>query len=367
MRFGGVCCCCRILHDDFNRDASGDLGDNWTEAAGVWSISSIRLVAQGTSSTKLAICDVDHPLGECAVVGQITISAGSDGCKGGLITNYTDANNYCYALVTFNTWGTDDELELYSVTGGGSPVLEAGPVDISNSGGHTLKVCHANNILTAECEGERISAQVDGSADQVGVIAIPVTPNAMSFDDFTFWRHQNEHLQRCPECKHETEETCCSESNDFYVVDLGAGGLTDTIYTACGFCDDIAGEFLVERNQQPAGSECRWTYDGNLTQCDCDDSDGDCDEPGYPGTVDIEIELTRYASGDGCKWRVIVAVAWNCSPNGVDPCGGPTATYHSAEVTTDDQDDVPITLTRTTSSTTRCGGSWPATITVESP
>jgi hypothetical protein len=365
MRFGGVCCCCRVLNDDFDRDNSTDLGNNWTEASGDWSILSNGL-KNAASSGGIALCDSPHPMGECEVVARVTWTGGSLAAEGGLVTNYVDANNYSYAVITRKAPGVGDTLEIYNVVGGAAATLEAGPLDIDDPATPTLTVCHANNILTAEVNGYRLSAQVDGTGDQVGVWSEPAGAQSNTFDNFTFWRHQNEHLKRCPECKHVTEDACCTESEDFYVVDLGAGGLTDTIYTACSFCDDIAGEFLVERAPS-GGNDCIWEYSGNLTQCDCDNSDEDCDEPGYPGTVDIDIEVTRYVSGDGCKWRVTVAATWNCSPNGIDPCGGPSATYHSAEVTTDDQDDLPVTLTLSASSTTRCGGAWPATIIVETP
>ena len=73
MRFGGSCCCCRILHDEFTRANSSDLGNNWTEASGAWSILS-NYVQE--SSGGILVCDLPHPLGECSVVARVTWTGG---------------------------------------------------------------------------------------------------------------------------------------------------------------------------------------------------------------------------------------------------------------------------------------------------
>jgi len=255
--YGGPCCCCRIFHDDFNRDNSPGLGNNWTEALGVWSIASNQLVAAGTSSEKHAICDVAHPGDTCSCVVQITITSTGTGAgvSAGLITNYVDEDNYSYALVSFSAPGTDDQLSLYNVVGGAAATLEAGPVDIANSGGHTLKVCHNDGMMVAECEGEQLAAAISGSGDQVGVLAVPVGPNVMAFDDFTFWRHKTDAFPDCPECSSD-DCTYCEDGETSPVFKVVFGGTISGNACSQADCDGVLGTYILKQS-----SACEWKTD----------------------------------------------------------------------------------------------------------
>src|SRR5678815_3898885 len=87
---------CPCFTDDFNRADSTNLGSDWTETSGSWSISSNRLTLSSPSNGDNAQITPFTPLpptaGSCSRI-QCTLSGSSGGDKPGVLVRYTDASN----------------------------------------------------------------------------------------------------------------------------------------------------------------------------------------------------------------------------------------------------------------------------------
>ena len=83
--------------DNFNRVNSTNIGGNWTEAAGDWSISSNQLYIDQQTTFQIAVYtaggNVSNPTVECSMVMHNTYT----NVNGFLIFGYSDVNNYYYA------------------------------------------------------------------------------------------------------------------------------------------------------------------------------------------------------------------------------------------------------------------------------
>lgn len=133
-----------------------------------------------------------------------------------------------------------------------------------------------------------------------------------------------------------------------YVLDFGAGGLTDD---ECGFCDEIAGEIELT-----AAASCLWVYSDPVT---CNPPSFDCN----PSSLEYHLSLVDDGGG-GCKWRATINLLALQDP--ADSCGELFAVYESASIASDeDCQTVPATLNLVASGNSYCGGSWPDPITLE--
>ncbi len=166
----------------------------------------------------------------------------------------------------------------------------------------------------------------------------------------------------CGECL-----DCCDDRLTEYVVDLGAGGLTND---HCDNCAAIAGEFTVAWED---ADTCFWMYG----------ADDWCDGcvfthnlwPSGGGRLDLVIVLRLL---NGCKWQVTVQL----TGTGVDPpsqddldefCEGQgfrqltQAVYEGPGGVTDcDAAALPVTLTKVSEWWGgECNGTLPATIQLE--
>jgi len=107
-----LCCCsCLIFADDFNRTDSPYLGDDWVEAAGVWSIASNTLEEDGTADAK-AICQVRTTTEEQSI--SVELANRQDEVAYGIIANYKDGTHYFHCEVEWDGLGFV-EIRLYDV------------------------------------------------------------------------------------------------------------------------------------------------------------------------------------------------------------------------------------------------------------
>ena len=159
---------------------------------------------------------------------------------------------------------------------------------------------------------------------------------------------------------------CCDDEAEDYVVDLGAGGLTDD---ECDNCEAIAGEFTVSKITFD-GDDCHWRYseeewcDGCVLNHDL----GDC-EP-LRLTVNLWLKVDDVGR---CYWEAMVSFGSGCvdppEPDDLDTfCGGGaggSAIYESAHDIADCS-TLPITLTKQSEEWfANCSGSLPSTVALE--
>jgi hypothetical protein len=190
----------------------------------------------------------------------------------------------------------------------------------------------------------------------------------------------------CPECECTTATAepcpCCDIAPAAaYVVDLGAGGWTDS---QCNDCDDIDGAFVVD-----ALSACGWSYARSYTLQERVD-EVYCDDMTQCG-IDVGILVGGVApyscsatkgwgvnlainniDGDGCRWRATVHYSSGGCSGTAFPQPTPSSCIHSqviyeSDVITDsDCYDMPVTLTKVFEDARgTCTGAMPETIEVD--
>lgn len=158
--FGCATCCeppisCDPLTDNFNRANSTNLGVDWTEVAGDWSIASNVLTTSSTAA--VAIFNQTAGLTTGTVSCIIPQSAGSLTRKLRLIGAYTDIDNYIFVEFDYNTTSVIACLfglsaaGLYQRVGGVETLLcgsEIAPPDV-RTGPMTVTLCWNGTSATA--------------------------------------------------------------------------------------------------------------------------------------------------------------------------------------------------------------------------
>lgn len=159
FKFAPQCCCelCqRTFVDKFTRDDSTDIGSDWTEVSGDWSIDTNKLsttaagvvVANVNDDSKYAVlCFVDMP---------------TDGDEVRVIVGRANANNYCYAQVK-RTATNKARLKTFQVSGGTHTQLDDYALDVGWNAGNTtptllVKVCWIGSQ-------KRIAAELHSTSD----------------------------------------------------------------------------------------------------------------------------------------------------------------------------------------------------------
>jgi len=165
--------------------------------------------------------------------------------------------------------------------------------------------------------------------------------------------------------------TCCSDARDEYVIDFGAGGLTDD---NCGFCDQIAGEFTVQFDDSFIWV-CAWSYlEEDACDNDCYGSQGCGDDQQLTFLILLHLEGIPFTTK--CKWVLEVSLTADGPDPDCDCCSGGAAEFQSAEFEKGTCKGQPISLTKQWENFdcdgssmgtifAACGGSLPGTITLK--
>lgn len=184
-------CCvsgpCIIVTDDFERADDTDLGADWDERSGDWSIDTNRLKEAGTSGA-MVICTTPNPLGERSYVQIYVYPNGGE--KYRIILNYLNDGSYQYVEVECGA--SDIVLTAGGQTrtyAGASPAWD-GTVEYVMSGGITdghLWVAFAGNIpLQTYCVWDaNISLTAGGNKVGIGNGGTV----ELFVDIFVFWKH----------------------------------------------------------------------------------------------------------------------------------------------------------------------------------
>lgn len=205
--------------------------------------------------------------------------------------------------------------------------------------------------VTVDCARE-FSAEAPGEGKKAMVLSGAGEWSVASLD---YSYHLSASKPSCPSCACTTDspESCVCCDVDYppameYVIDLGVGGWTDDI---CGFCDTVAGEYLLT-----ADRSCGWSY---VEEAECPaNAGGLC----YPRVLEFNLRLE--SDGESCKWVFVLWTAAVCSPDQSILSG--IAVYESAALaTSQDCQLLPVTLSKTIDVNEVCGGNLPATITLE--
>lgn len=185
------CCCgdCTQFSDNFNRANSSDIGSDWSEESGNWSISSNKLVAAAAGA--IATTQVSLTLPYVIFVTARATSA-SDEAK--VIWNYVDTDNYTYLHVTFDS---SSRWRIFKRVAGVETSLDF--VNVSDANVDTdlfIAVCVkssstivAFSLSSSESSYETILATGRDTAQTECGLGVTTQAGSITFDDFRVDHH----------------------------------------------------------------------------------------------------------------------------------------------------------------------------------
>lgn len=243
-RFASIPCCCAeevecvLLSDDFERADSSDIGSNWTETAGSWSIASGNLATSSGTAFAKALATLPANNG---VHIAVTVSGSSSGDRARVIVNYADSSNFTYAEIKF---GTGSYIRLCERVAGTNSVLKAIYPSLSTGTDYDIIICYSGMVLSAEYSTFKVFADVtlDGGDFGVGTGTMFGTVN---FDSFV----ANQIHADCETCP--TPEPPCVRPDEFDLTIPTCGWLDQD----CDQCDELATTFRLKHQ----GGNL-WTY-----------------------------------------------------------------------------------------------------------
>ena len=166
------CCCdpaCEVADDAFGRSNSSDITTGsscgWTEVSGAWEIAANALKITGTT-TGIATCDTPAP--NAKVLVTLTLTKPASAVRQGVVFNYTDANNYWEAGVSWETSFGSPNYKVYIGRKVGGTYADLDSEGIASLTGTTfaLNVCH---------DGERVTATLHQSTTLKGICTYEVS------------------------------------------------------------------------------------------------------------------------------------------------------------------------------------------------
>ena len=228
--------------------------------------------------------------------------------------------------------------------------------------GFTLTVCYDGAVLTAT--GGPLTAARGSSVVEEGIYA--GRAGTATFTSFQFQKHYaaGDDAQ-CPNCPEPPADcSCCTDPQPVfsYIVDLGAGTLTNH---CCTDCTLIAGEYVLALR-----NPCDWFHIEGL----CSGGGVQCSAGGGCACLGVTLRLEGVGQ-ESCKWQV----DFNFSDDpgfGGSHCGcsppfpaGFFARYESAPFPRDQCGVMPRTLTKVSEShgpgpDLLCDGNMPSTATL---
>ena len=283
QRFDPGCCCypgCNIFDDSFTRGNSTNLGSDWTEVDGDWSISSNRLVIDEEG---LCLCNTAHPDSEAKQIVSVALYGDNDGDQLGIVVDYDDSDNYHCVLLKVETGDPDPAatIEFYKVTAGTPNKLGAtiADIDAEPNTWYNLKVCFTGtSIVCVFDSGDTYARETtEHGGYKVGVIvnAIP-TMGTVLFDDFDYdeyWSSTNSDCETCQSC------AGCISGRVPSIMKMVVTGFANS---SCINCNNFDATYYVPFDESASGStNCRWQYNPGI--------DSSCG-PGPVGLCFVDIE-----------------------------------------------------------------------------
>lgn len=296
-------CCgsCIIFSDAFDRDDSTDLGLDWEEIDGDWEILDNTLTINEANALVRCTVAGDSPTHSYTV--RASVYAGDSGDKMRLLIDCNeDATYYHYLEIEFGDPGTSGSgcyrgyIRLGRHDHGDETILTAQTVDTlfarvwydayvciegePGTSGVSSGEDDQYNVLVGAVAGQRVwvedvTPQYDygglGTGDTIGSQVSSGEEDALShFDDYAFWRHQND-LGGCPDCllpivhesctyisyygaPHSFCDVCTGELNsEDWIGNLGAWECVDTPEPAPWGLRTTSGGLLWSTRPNPDG------------------------------------------------------------------------------------------------------------------
>lgn len=276
---GGCCRQCEYFSDDFGRSNNDNLGDDWSEVAGAWSILSNQLVT--SSSNALCVCQQPEPDGDVALVVEVSVTLKTNNDQTRVIVGYQDTTNYYYVQLQS---GVTNGVKIFRRVAGIDTQISTNRIrGINNNTPYLVRVCATTSAVAAYVDsypyaGYSESVPVGLAGIGTGSIGAP----GVVFDDFTLSRHRSI-MDGCPWCP----STCVFCSDDVpgsLLVHIEGFSNSD-----CNHCVDMNGNFVLI----PTTTNCEYRY---LFDWECQKDCGG----GMSVTIN-SITATIYAGIDGTR------------------------------------------------------------------
>lgn len=254
---GDCGCCeapadCHIFADTFDRSNSTDLGADWTEVIGDWSISDDLL---RVSEYGLCVCTHPHPDSETRQIVQVKLLGQNNNDAGGIVCDYVDQNNYHYVEVTFREYPDVSTLTFWKNTP--SLMIQLGDtrtIDAVLGNWATLKVCFRGDVIQAQFDGGEVYAEPTSECGGfVAGVQATVMEESFYFNDFDYDKHYSTTNPKCPECSGGGEGlpcNCCSEGTMPTLWLVKIEGIVDDTCTA-GDCTLLNDSFIIDLTDFP--------------------------------------------------------------------------------------------------------------------
>lgn len=348
---------CTIFGDEFIRADSTNLGCEWTEVSGDWSIASSSVVPV----VGVLRCNRWHPDRTTHHRVQIVASSSGNNGRPRAIVNYLDANNYLFGEVQIGS--TSGTLRLYRRAAGTNTLVATATVSANWTSSLTMVVCFNGTslVLTATTSSghtRSIGAVVTGFTDGIYAgIGCDNVSGTLRINSFLFERHRDAQNPTCGECSPDCSSCCDPTDQPPMRLKITVGpGLTNR---NCSYCELVEGEYLLD--YFPSGNPCRWRYRSGPV---CTITTGPC--VAYPSltTPVFDIMVTIVNDGFGtCYWVAQFQLGLLSSPDFV--CLNAKASYQ-LEIDGDCQ-AFPVTLPRVNNEVIHmCFGAWPLEVSIES-
>ena len=339
---------CTILSDSFDRDDSTDIGTDWDEVEGDWSISSNRLVVSGSG---IAATIAQRNIDSNYVVMALLVGGSR------LIFDYVDEDNW-HALQYNYTSDSSASITVVKCTAGSVSTINTTSFNPSTKTGVPYDEIGIRGCVLGDRVVVNYGTSVAGNSYVVAITphgglgaGVGSTGTAAEIDDFAF-SYYVDHGDDCPYCL--VNCATCAESGvtlPEYIVDLSGFSFAND---ECDRCVEITGEYAVQYF-----SDCTWRYN----------EEGFCylGEGCNPAALAIVLSLANFSG----ECYLVVTVRLNAIVNPDNPCVSAsfTSRYEKRIPNTSSYDMVALneTLSLISDTQTGCVGSFPATIAVRSP
>jgi hypothetical protein len=259
------CCCagCPVFSDDFDRDDSDDLGSDWDERSGFWSISDSELVESGT--TGALVVDLKNSTREMHVEALLNVNVGD---KHRIIVNYQSDSDYFFA--EFESKATKTTVRLYKRSAGGNALLreqDTGVIDPLTSVG----VCIDETSMTVFVAEEFVYAcnpvlHKQGFRAGLGNGGT----SEITFDEFGHERFEGTEGACCSQqclCTEESEPVCIPPILTLTLTAAGSCAALDGLSTPL-FYDGQKDHWQTASSWPPtAASSTHWTFTCGSSVC----------------------------------------------------------------------------------------------------
>lgn len=259
---GCPCCTCDIFDDVFTRANSTNIGSNWSEDAGDWSIVSNKLQAPASAH---ALATYTGDATQTTVHAQVTVRSNTAGDKVRLVVGCTGTGDYFCGELKFGTTvpsanttlkifhrsgGTDTELATLTLKGT-APNLDA-----------TIRLCVGTDGSIYFGLGTNVGIVADRcgvGAGSVGVATGDTAAGTITFDSWLLDKAEGSCLYCCRGCAGENP----------LAWDVTLPTLTNG---TCASCSSHSGQtYRITRCQASAApgvalGDCYWRNFG-LTPC----------------------------------------------------------------------------------------------------